>query len=215
MPDTDRRDSEALIDVLSQGVRPVRRVAPAGLRALGWVPAALALGYLSTRMLHRFPTDWSARHAVISLANVALCLMIGIAAFAGSLSLSVAGGQVRAKAWLAAGALAWVLLAMTSIGLAARPLGFVVGVGSYCFTFVLTAGLPMVAIAVAALRRTRSLTPKLSLAAAGLGIAFLSFALLAFCHPAEMSFADFLMHLLAALVLAGITVLIGRPLIRA
>lgn len=205
---------DALIDDLAGAMRPVRRVGPAWLRALGWAPLALALGFLSTRLLHREATDWLASHAAISAANAVLSLSLGLAAFAAALSVSVAGGRIAAKGWMAAGVVLWALLAGASIALSSRPVTVVTGEGSYCFTFVVTAGLPMIAVAIAALRRTRSLTPKRSLAAAGMAIAFLSFGLLAFCHPAEMSMADFLMHILAALTLGAITVLIGRPAIR-
>jgi hypothetical protein len=57
-------------------------------------------------------------------------------------------------------------------------------------------------------------SPPAILATAGAGIAFMSFGLLAFCHPAEMSAADFIAHLMAALVLGGGTVLAGSRLIR-
>lgn len=208
------RDPEALIDTLSQELQPVRRVAGPWWRAMSWAPVALGAGYLSTRMLHRFDTDWHAAHVAISFANVALCLTLGVVALAYSLSLGLADGRVRAKGWIMAGLIAWALLAATSIALSPRPFAFVPGVGSYCFTFVLTAGLPMVGVGIAALRRTRSLRPGQSLMATGMAIAFLSFGLLAFCHPAEMSLADFVMHLLAALTLGGLTVWLGRPVIR-
>jgi hypothetical protein len=71
----------------------------------------------------------------------------------------------------------------------------------------------MILVAIAALRRTIA-RPRRSLATAGAGIAFMSFGLLAFCHPAEMSAADFIAHLMAALVLGGGTVLAGSRLIR-
>jgi hypothetical protein len=210
----EMRDPEALIDTLSHGMRPVRRVAPPWVRAMGWAPVALGAGFLSTRMLHLYATDWHAGHAVISFANAALCLTLGLVGLACSLSLGLADGRVRARGWILAGMVAWALLAATSIALSPRPFAFVPGVGSYCFGFVLTAGLPMVGVTIAALRRTRSLRPGQSLMAAGMAIAFLSFGLLAFCHPAEMSVADFVMHLLAALALGGLTVVLGRPAVR-
>ncbi|WP_395335780.1 NrsF family protein [Novosphingobium sp. BL-8H] len=209
------RDHEPLIDALAGGMQPVRRVAPAWLRALGWAPVALALGYLSTSiLLHRQATDWVGGYAAISAANVVLSLALGITAFAAALSVSVAGGRIVAKGWMALGLVLWALLAAVSIALSSRPITVVVGEGSYCFTFVITAGLPMIAVALAALRRTRSLRPKQSLVAAGMAVSFLSFGLLAFCHPAEMSVADFLMHLLAALALGAVFLVVGRPAIR-
>ena len=211
----DMLDSEALIEALAHDMRPVVRVAPVWRRVMVWAPVALGLGFLATRMLHRFATDWSSAHAVISVANVALSLTLGLAIFAASLSISVAGGRAPGKGWIMGGLAAWLVLAMVSMALSPRLISFQRGVGSYCFTFVLTAGAPMILVAIAALRRTRSLNPGRSLTVAGAGIAFMAFGLLGFCHPAEMSMTDFVAHLLAALVLAGITVLAGRPLIRA
>ncbi|WJT00959.1 NrsF family protein [Novosphingobium humi] len=209
------RDSEALIEVLAKDMRPVDRVAPVWRRVMVWGPVALGLGFMATLMLHRFNTDWSSAHAAISVANVALSLTLGLAIFAASLSISVAGGRVRGKGWIVGGLAAWLVLAMVSMALSPRLISFQRGVGSYCFTFVLTAGAPMILVAIAALRRTRSLHPRRSLSVAGAGIAFMAFGLLGFCHPAEMSMTDFVAHLLAALVLGVGTVLAGRPLIRA
>lgn len=211
----DMRDSETLIDRLVQDMRPVGRVAPVWRRVMMWGPLALGLGVLATRLLRRFSTDWSGAHAAISAANVALSLTLGLAMFAASLAISVAGGRVRRKGWIVGGVAAWLVLAVVSMALHPRPVAVERGVGSYCFTFVLTAGAPMVVVAIAALRRTRALNPWASLSVAGAGVAFMAFGLLAFCHPAEMSVADFVAHLLAALVLGGLTVLLGRPLIRA
>lgn len=213
MPDRIH-DHWALIEEIARAGRPVQRVAPAAQRALVWGLVALGLGYLSTRMLHRYSPDWFGPHAVIGAANAALCLMLGLGALASSLSISVAGGQPRAPGWMKAGVAAWAALCAISISLSARPMGYVAGAGSYCYPFVVTAGLPMIAAVIVALRRTRSLKPGRSLMTAGIGISFLSFGLLVFCHPAEMSLADFLMHLLAALTLGFITLIAGHRAIR-
>ncbi|NOW46359.1 hypothetical protein FHW96_002519 [Novosphingobium sp. SG751A] len=209
------RDFETLIDELSQGAGPVRRVLPASWRALGWAPVALGVGYLATRMLHRFTPDWDGPYAVLSAANAALSIGLGLTAFASALSISVAGGRALGRGWMVLGLIAWVALAAASMSLAPHPLGYAPGVGRYCYTFVLTAGLPMVGVIILALRRTRSLRPGPSLWAAGMAIAFLSFGLLAFCHPAQMSVADFVMHLLAALTLGAVTVAVGHRAVRA
>jgi hypothetical protein len=97
------RDHEALIDALARDMRPVGRVAPVWRRVMLWAPLALGLGFLATRPLHRFATDWSASHAVISVANVALSLTLGLAIFAASLSISLAGGRARGKGWIMGG----------------------------------------------------------------------------------------------------------------
>jgi hypothetical protein len=211
----EQYDHGALIDALAQEMQPVRRMAPVWQRLMFWAPLALGGGFLATRLLRRYALDWSSSHALVSAANVVLSLTLGLAIFAAALSVSVAGGRMRGKGWIMGGIAAWLALMVLSIALSPRLWNVERGVGSYCFTFVLTAGLPMMLVAIAALRRSRSLHPERSLALAGAGIGFMAFGLLAFCHPAEMLLMDFLAHLLAALVLALATVLAGRRFIRA
>lgn len=211
----DMRDPEALIDAIAQDLSPVRRVSSPWRRALSWAPPALALGYLATRMFARFFVAQDAGHAALSAATIALSLALGLHALACALAISVAGGRAAGKGWMRAGLGLWLLLAMISISLSPRPFGYGPGVGLYCFTFVMMAGLPMIAVVIAALRQTRSLRPRQSLQSAGMAIAFLAFGLLGFCHPAEMSLADFIMHLLAGLTLGAITLVVGYRAIRA
>ncbi|KMS59309.1 hypothetical protein V474_08835 [Novosphingobium barchaimii LL02] len=207
-------DHDALIDTLCHEASPVRRVAPAWRRALAWAPVALGAGYLATQFIHRSGTDWAGPMAGIAAANIALSLMLGLAAFIAALSVSVAGGAARLNLFIVAGAASWLSLALYSISISGHPRGEL-GHGSYCFTFVLAAGIPMILVTILALRRTRSLTPVRSLTLAGAGIAFLSFALLAFCHPIEMSAMDFMGHLGAGVLLGAVTVLLGRKSIAA
>jgi hypothetical protein len=205
-------DHETLIRNLAGNAQPVRRVAPAWMRALGWTPIALGLGYLATTLSQREATDWSGPLAWVGAANIILSLSLGLAAFAASLSSGIAGRTVRTPPWAIIGLAVWLALAIIGIGAARHPMGEI-GQGSYCFTFVMTAGLPMIAIAIVALRRTGSLRPARSLALAGAGIGFMAFGLLAFCHPIAMSMVDFLGHLTAALILCGITIMFGRKII--
>lgn len=205
-------DHDRLIASLAEKARPVRRVAPAWMRALGWMPAALGLGYLATTLLHREETDWSGPLAWIAAANIILSLSLGLAAFMASLSSGIAGRTVRMPTWAIAALAIWLGLAIIGISVSRHPMG-AIGQGSYCFTFVLTAGLPMIIIAIMALRRTGSLRPARSLALSGVSIGFLAFGLLAFCHPVAMSMVDFLGHLTAAILLCGITILAGRRII--
>jgi len=207
-------DHDTLIDALCEEAAPVRRVAPAWHRALVWGPVALALGYLATNLVHRTATDWHAPLAGIAAANIGLSLALGLAAFAAALSISIAGGIARVKGWLLAILGGWLALSAYSIGISDQPAGHL-GEGSYCFTFVVIAGIPMVAVAVLALRRTRSLRPVRSLGLAGMGIAFLSFGLLAFCHPVALSAVDFIGHLAAGLFLAGMTIAVGLKAVKA
>ncbi len=161
-----------------------------------------------TSLVPRTATEWQAPLAGIAAANIGLSLALGLTAFAAALSISIAGGIARMKGWVFATLGGWLALSAYSIGISDQPAGHL-GEGSYCFTFVVIAGVPMVAVAALALRRTRSLRPVRSLALAGMSTAFLSFALLAFCHPIALSAVDFFGHIGAGLFLAGMTIAVG------
>ena len=206
-------DHDTLIDRLCEEAAPVRRVASIWRRTLVWVPVALALGYLASGLVHRTATDWHAPMAGIAAANIGLSLAFGLAAFAAALSMSIAGSIARMKIWGLAIIGGWLALSAYSIGISAQRAEHS-GEGSYCFTFVVIAGVPMVAVAILALRRTRSLRPVRSLGLAGTGIAFLSFGLLAFCHPVALSAADFVGHLAAGLSLTGLTIATGLKAVK-
>lgn len=205
---------DRLIDDLCARAAPVRRVSPAWMRTAAFLPLMLALGWAATTIFHRAVTGWAPPDADIGSVNAALCLLIGGAAFLRSLTLSVPGRDVRSRGWIALAAAAWLGVTLFGIG---SPSGLrdAYREGRNCFAFLLVAGLPMIAVAVAALRRTRSLTPVRSLAAAGIGVSFLSFGLLAFCHPAATTLLDTAGHLAAALVLGALTLFIGSRAIAA
>lgn len=205
-------DHATLIDALSAEAQPVRRVSPPWMRGLLWAPLALGVGYLATTLVQREGTDWADPLAIIAAANITVSLLLGLAAFIAALSVSIPGGRVRAKGWIVGGVAAWLALALSSISISGDPRG-VLGEGSYCFTFVVTAGLPMVLVGIFALRLTRSLKPVRSLTLVGMGCAFFSFGLLAFCHPVELSAMDFTAHIVAGVLLGGVAVLLGRRII--
>lgn len=207
-------DHDTLIAGLTRDMQPVRRVAPGWMRAFAWTPVALSFGYLATTLSHREETDWSGPLAWVAIANIILSLCIGLAAFMAALSSAVAGRTMQMPLWTVVALVAWLALAIIGISVSRHPMG-AIGQGSYCFTFVMTAGLPMIAIAIMALRRTGSLHPTRSLALSGIGIGFMAFGLLAFCHPIAMSIVDFLGHLMAALLLCGIAIVAGRKIVAA
>lgn len=207
-------DHDKLIDELCAAADPVRRVSPAWRRAAGLIPLMLALGWGMTTIFHRAVTDWSVPDATVGIVNAALSLLLGSAAFVRALDMSVAGRSVHWAGWMAFSLVAWLAVVVSSIG---SPTGLsdAYQEGRYCFAFLLAAGLPMIAVALAALRRTRSLTPLPSLITAGLSVAFLSFGLLAFCHPVATTVLDTIGHLAAALVLGGLTIGLGLKAIAA
>jgi hypothetical protein len=68
---------------------------------------------------------------------------------------------------------------------------------------------PMMAIVIGYLRRTRTLFPARSLAAAGAGVACMALTLLALCHPTHVSALDFLMHISATATIVLGTMALG------
>jgi len=205
---------DQLIGELCARAVPVKRVPPAWRRAAAFTPLMLMLGWIATLIFHRAVTGWSVPSTAIGIANAVIPVLLGAAALLRALTMSVPGGSPRWRGWVAFSFAAWLAMSLSSLG---EPLGLSEAYreGRYCFLFLLTAGLPMVAAAIAALRRTRSLTPAPSLATAGAGVAFLSLGLLAFCHPAATTLADMLGHLAAALVLGALTTALGFKAIRA
>lgn len=199
---------DALIDGLCADMRPVKRVSPVWLRAAGLIPLMLILGAVATTLLHRAVIGWSVPDVGAGAANAAVSLLLGSLVLGRALTMSVAGRRARWGGWIAVSLVAWLVLAVFSLG---SPDGLedAYREGRNCFAFLLTAGLPMSAVTIAALRRTRSLTPIPSLLTAGAGISFLAFGLLAFCHPGATTLVDTLGHLAAALVLGALTTALG------
>ena len=203
---------ETLIQRLANDVPAVSRPLPVAIRAGVWAVLTVALGFAATRLMPTATTDWSSPGAYLFLANAGVSLFIGFLALASAFNMSIPGRKTHGFIWIAAIAALWLMINLGSILATPDPLGSLSD-GRYCFRFVALAGAPMVAVALFALRRTRSLQPLRTLGAAGAAVGFLAFGLLAFCHPPEMSVVDFVMHLLAGLVLALVTMLAGRRLI--
>ena len=202
-------DHDALIQSLANRLSPVRRIRAGWVRAVFYVPLALALGYGATAFLHRGAVDWASPAAWVTAGNIVLSACLGVAAFVGALNCSLADGMFRTRPWMIVALLAWLGLAVVSISVSRNPMG-AIGQGRYCFQFMMCAGLPMLAVVIVALRQTRSIRPLASLALAGVGVSFLCFGLLAFCHPIAMSIVDFIGHLAAAILLSGLIMGLGR-----
>lgn len=201
-------DHDAFIDGLANRLVPVRRTPAVWLRAMLYVPLALILGFGATMLLHRVSADWSSPLAWVTGGNILLTVALGMAAFIGALRYSIADGGFRLHPWMIGALLAWLALAIVSIGNSRNPAG-ALGQGGYCFVFVLLAGFPMAMVALFALRQTRSIRPLGSLLLASAGVSFLSFSLLAFCHPVAMSMVDFAGHCAAAILIGGFTTIVG------
>ncbi|MBU5379647.1 DUF1109 domain-containing protein [Pantoea septica] len=209
------RNHDQLIEQLSASAQPVRRVWPTAWRVTGWIAAALPCGALGSWALHSRYTDWSQPGAPLAIAALLLSFMLGVGAIAGAFTLSLAGRKPPALRYLLLPALAWLALNLGNMTAAQVPAGAGrFGEGIHCYLFMLCAGLPMMAISVFSLYRTRSLFPAKSLALAGCGIAFMSSMLLSLCHDTQLHMIDFLMHLAAGLTLVALTVATGRRWVR-
>jgi hypothetical protein len=204
---------DALIEQLCRDVRPVRRPAASWLRAAGWMLVALPCGFLASLIMHRGTADWSNPGALWAGLWMLVSFCLGALAITTAFSLSIAGHRIAHWRWLTALSLAWLLIGLIDVVNSRDPVGHF-GDGTYCYSFMMIAGTPMIVLAVAALRRTRSLHPTSSLAIAGLGIAAMSQILLGFCHPVAGELIDLLMHLAATITLVAITVLGGWYWIR-
>lgn len=209
------RNHDRLIDHLSGSARPVKRLWPVGWRVALWIALALPGGMLSSWALHSRFTDWSAPGALSALATLMLALIIGVCAMVSAFSLSLAGRKPVSLKWLALLATAWLALNLGNMSFTLAPAGAgQFGEGVHCYLFMLSASLPMMAFAVIALHRSRSLYPGKSLALAGGGIAFMCSLLLSLCHDTHLHMIDFSMHLAAGLTIVALTVLAGRRWIR-
>ncbi len=200
---------DALIEQLSRQATPVKRSPPPWQRALRWMLLALPCGFLASLLMPSAAADWSEPGALWAGLAMLASLGLGAVALKTAFALSIAGYRTPQWRWLTALLLAWLLAQLLPVTSAGDPVGHL-GDGIYCYTFMVIAGTPMLVIAIAALRTTRSLHPAGSLAIAGLGIAAMSQIILGFCHPVAGELIDLMMHLAATITLVGTAVLAGR-----
>ncbi|GGD00464.1 NrsF family protein [Undibacterium terreum] len=204
---------DTLIEQLCREAHPVKRPATPWLRAAGWMLVALPCGFLTSLTMHRGTADWSSPGALWAGLWILASFCLGALAITTAFSLSIAGYRMAHRRWVIVCSVVWLLIGLIDATMSPDPVGRF-GDGQYCYTFMMIAGAPMVVIAIAALRRTRSLRPTSSLAIAGLGIAATSQILLGFCHPVAGELIDLSMHLAAAITLVAATVIGGRRWVR-
>ncbi len=202
-------DHDRLIDTLSQTAGPVRRPLPTTLRAALWIALALPCGVAATSLLHHGRVDWSQPGAVWPMIALVLSFVLGALGIATAFDLGIAGR--RAATWKLFLPLigAWLAASLVEILISPNPIGHF-GSGTFCYSFMTLASVPMIPLAVLALRRTRALDPDKALAVAGMGVAFMTSTLLTLCHSINAQLVDFLMHLAAAATIVVATVVVGR-----
>lgn len=207
---------EALIAALGAGLKPVRRLWPPWLRALGWVAvvaaiaAVLLIRHGAAPMFARFAAapyvGWSTLFAVIT----ALC-----AAFAACV-LAVPG---RARAW------AWLPLPTAILWIGTSGLGCLRGwlepatrvAGGPppldCITFIVGFSIPLSALLLWLLRRACPLRPVLTACLLGLASAAAAGSLLAIFHPVDSAATDLAAHVLAVAIVIAANAALGNRLL--
>lgn len=205
---------DPLIRGLAADLKPVRRLPPPVLRALGWLGAvaAIALGLAVFADVHAMweritaaPEMWLA-----VLGSTATTVLAAIAAF----ELSLPDAR-RAWAWLPLpGALLWVgasgfgclrawVLPETHVA--------VLDEARDCFIFIVSLSVPLSVLLLLMLRRACPLQPGLTAAIGGLAVAAAAATLLNFFHPYDAAATDLTVHVIAvALVVVANRALGGR-----
>lgn len=203
---------ENLITDLVADLRPVRRLAPPWLRAMGWLAVVAAVGGVLAAfadlpgIAHRLryvPDMWLA-----VLGSGATTILAAIAVF--ELSLP----DRRAS---------WALLPLPGLALwiAGTGLGCLrtwtipeTGVatvveGRACFIFIVSLSVPLSALMIVMIRRACPLRPNLSAICCGIAVAAGSATLLNFFHPFDAGATDIAVHLVAIGLVIGLNRLFG------
>jgi hypothetical protein len=213
---TDGSAEERLIRDLTADLRPVPRLAPPSLRALGWLAvvlaAAVALASFADlsalwRRLTDAPDLW-----IAVFGSAATAILAAVAAF----ELSLPDAR-RAWALLPLpAALLWI--AASGFGCLRTWLAPGTHVADLseardCLLFIVGLSVPLSALLILMLRRACSLQPGLTAAIGGLAVAAAAATLLNFFHPFDAAATDLTVHAAAvALVITANRVFSGRLL---
>jgi hypothetical protein len=190
--------TEALIAQLTEGLQPVKRLRPPGMRALVWlgivaVLSAVFIGTFSDTAL--FMRRAANPKLAVELAGT---LLTGILAVIAAFQLSLPDRPLR-----------WALLPLPAFALwlfssgyscwrqwvVRGPDGLGLGESGSCFLWIVGFGVPLAISLFILLRQARPLDPGPVAAMAALGVASLAAFLLQFFHPFDVTFIDLGLHL--------------------
>ena len=204
---TEKRNTEQLIESLSQGLAPVRPLLPPARRALLWLAAvALLIGVVVLRFadLAAFAARYSGPRMAVEAAAT---LLTGVTAVVAAFHLSLPD---RSSLWRYAPLPPLALWIATSglgclqYGLGLGPPGNRIGESSHCFAFIIGASVPLTLLLYAVLRRARPLDPLPVALTAALGVAAIAAFALQFFHHFDVTAIDLAMHLAAVLCVVAI-----------
>lgn len=207
------RDFDSLIDQLSASAAPVRRLAPPMARALIWLGVIGVVCAAAILKLSNLPA-FTARAADPRFAGEMFAVLAtGVAGVIAAFHVSVPD---RSRLWAllpAPFAILWIVL--SGVGCwrdwaEQTQRGWGLGQSAYCFRFLLGIGIPLAALLLFSLRRASPLQPRLVAAVGSVGVAGLAAFVLQFFHPFDVTVMDFATHLVALLLLIGLSSLSGR-----
>ncbi len=203
----DERDTLRMIEELSRDAKPVRRLAPPGQRALGWL-VGIAVGFTAAAMLLGDPDDVATRaRDPMMLASIVGAALTGILSVIAAFHLSLPDRP-----------LSWALLPIPALAvwIAASGMGCLehwgelppdmgghwwsIGESAACFRFILLVGIPLGAALLFALRQARPIRPLPVTLVGGLAAASLAASLLFFFHPFDVALLDLGVHAVAIMV---------------
>jgi len=207
-------ETEGLIARLTEGLQPVKRLPPPGIRASLWLGAVALLGAI---LVFGF-SDLAMFIRRISDPKLALeltgTLLTGILAVVAAFELSLPD---RPLTWALLPAPSFVLwLGSSSYSCwrhwLVRGAGHLeAGEGADCFLWIVAFGVPLAASLFVMLRRAHPLAPGPVAAMAGLGVASLAAFLLQFFHPFDVTFMDLGLHLAAVATVIVLVRAVARP----
>jgi hypothetical protein len=206
--------TESLIARLTEGLQPVKPLAPPGLRAALWLGIVAVLGAV---MILRFANLAMFVHRIAD-PRLALeltgTLLTGILAVIAAFELSLPDRPIT-----------WSLLPAPSLALwlgssgfscwrqwiVRGPDGLGKGETADCFLWIVGFGVPLAIALFVTLRRSHPLSPGPVAAMAGLGVASLAAFLLQFFHPFDATFIDLGLHLTAIVTVILLMRAVARP----
>lgn len=200
-------DHNVFIEKLTREAGPVSRPLTGGKRVLVWLLMALPCGWASSLLVYRLSTDWSHSGSWLAAMQLSLTFIMGVLAIRNAFSFSIAGRKPLSGWWFLPLFLLWLAGVILSMGQTHVRSAHPEEVN--CYAFMMTVSLPMMLLVVGYLRRTRAINPLRALASAGAGVACMALTLLAFCHPVETHYLDFLLHFAAFISIVSLTVLLG------
>ncbi len=203
---------DGLIAALAADLQPVRRLARPTVRAALWLAVVVALAAvlapigdvaaLRARLAASPDLWWATLGAVLTAITAAL------AAFQSSVPGRARGWMLLpaapAAVWL--GASGWGCLRGWGLpGLVPATMHDAMG----CATFITLVSIPLSAVLVLMLRRACPLWPGRVAALGGLAAAAAAASLLSLFHPHDASAVDFLMHVVAVILVVSVTRWVG------